>query len=264
MINDDERARYEELRAIVARLRAPDGCPWDREQTHQSLRPYVIEEAYEVLAALDAGDTAKLPEELGDLLIQVLLHTQIAEETGEFTMADVLGGLATKLVRRHPHVFGDVQLETAEQVVSQWEEIKKSERQQGQTQEPGALSSVPGAMPALAYAETLLRRAEASGFAWPERKDVLAKLVEELGELADAPSKQEQADELGDILLNVANYARYLGIDAEEALREAGHKFRRRFGAVESLARERNIDMKTQSRDGLMSLWAEAKQQERS
>ena len=258
MLSPDELAKYQELRAIVARLRAPDGCPWDREQTHASLRPHVIEEAYEVLAALDAGDTSKLPEELGDLLFQVLLHTQLAEEAREFSMAEVLGGLADKLVRRHPHVFGDVDIETADQVIEQWEQLKSKER----AGQDSALASVPGAMPALSYAQTLLRRAEAAGFAWPDKADVLEKLTEEIGELAAAPTNEEAAAELGDILLNVVNYARYLGIDAEEALRGAGHKFRRRFGAVESLARERDVDMKSQSREMLMALWGEAKASE--
>ena len=257
MLSDEEKARYEELRAIVARLRAPDGCPWDREQTHQSLRPHLIQEAYEVLAVLDAGDVIRLPEELGDLLFQVLLHTQLAEEAGEFTMTEVLAGLAAKLVRRHPHVFGERRLETAQQVVEQWEELKRGER----AAEESALAGVPPAMPALDYARELLRRAEAAGFAWPERRDVLAKLTEELEELSQASSPEEAADELGDLLLNLANYARYLGIDAEEALRQAGHKFRRRFAAVESRARARNVDLKALSRDELMGLWQEAKQE---
>ncbi len=255
MLSERETRSYEELRAVVARLRAPDGCPWDREQTHASLRPYVIEEAYEVLAVLDAGDTQHLPEELGDLLLQIVLHTQLAEEAGEFDMADVLEGLTQKLIRRHPHVFGDVKLETADQVNRQWDELKRGERQP----DDSALANVPPAMPALAYAQTLLRRAETAGFAWPKREDVLEKLDEELRELADATSPQEAAAELGDLLLNVANYARYLGIDAEEALREASHKFRRRFTAVESRARDRGLDLKSQTREALMALWDEAK-----
>jgi tetrapyrrole methylase family protein/MazG family protein len=257
MTSDPERSEYERLRVIVARLRAPDGCPWDREQTHASLRPHVNEEAYEVLAALDADDPTRLSEELGDLLFQVLLHTQLAEEAGEFTMADVLSGLAEKLIRRHPHVFGDVSLENAEQVVAQWEQLKGKER----SGQESALASVPGAMPALSYAETLLRRAEAAGFAWPDKADVLTKLSEEIGELAAAPDKESAREELGDILLNVVNYARYLGLDAEEALRQSGHKFRGRFGSVEALVRERGLDMKAMSRDELMAVWDEAKQQ---
>jgi tetrapyrrole methylase family protein/MazG family protein len=258
VITNEERALYEELRGIVAKLRAPDGCPWDREQTHASLRPYVIEEAYEVVAVLDSGDFRRLPEELGDVLFQVLLHTQLAEEAGDFDMSTVLSGLSGKLVRRHPHVFGDVQLETSEQVIDQWDELKKAER----AADDSALANVPAAMPALAYAQTLLRRAEVAGFAWPNREDVLEKLHEELEELAAAPTPEEAADELGDILLNVANYARYLGIDAEEALRNAGHKFRRRFTAVETSARAEGADMKTETRDQLMARWETAKQSE--
>ncbi|HWC29812.1 MAG TPA: nucleoside triphosphate pyrophosphohydrolase [Dehalococcoidia bacterium] len=255
MLSEREVKSYEALREVVARLRAPDGCPWDREQTHSSLRPYVIEEAYEVLAVLDAGDTQRLPEELGDLLLQIVLHSQLAEEAGEFEMAHVLEGLADKLIRRHPHVFGDVKLETAGQVNRQWDELKQRERGTDES----VLANVPGAMPALAYTQTLLRRAETAGFAWPKREDVLDKLQEELRELEAAQSPEEAKAELGDLLLNVANYARYLGIDAEEALREAGHKFRRRFTAVESTARDRGLDLKSQSRDALMSLWTEAK-----
>jgi tetrapyrrole methylase family protein/MazG family protein len=255
MLSQRETSSYQDLRAVIARLRAPDGCPWDREQTHASLRPYVIEEAYEVLAVLDSADTQRLPEELGDLLLQILLHTQLAEEASEFEMAEVLEGLAQKLVRRHPHVFGDVKLETAGQVTQQWDELKRSER----PSDGSALDGVPPAMPALSYAQTLLRRAETAGFAWPAREDVLQKLDEELRELAGAATPQAASEELGDLLLNVANYARYLGIDAEQALREAGHKFRRRFTAVEAGARQQGLDLKSQSRDSLMALWDAAK-----
>jgi tetrapyrrole methylase family protein/MazG family protein len=258
MITIEEKAIYEELRGVVARLRAPDGCPWDREQTHASLRPYLLEEAYEVIAALDADDTASLPEELGDLLFQVLLHTQLAEEAGEFTMSDVLTGLSDKLVRRHPHVFGDIHLETAEQVVEQWDDLKRKER----AEETSALASVPKAMPALAYAQVLLRRAAAAGFAWPERQDVLAKLTEELDELAAAHTREEATAEFGDILINLANYARYLEIDAEEALRLASDKFRHRFQSVESQARAGSVDLASLSRDELLALWSRAKAEE--
>jgi tetrapyrrole methylase family protein / MazG family protein len=255
MLSDKEVAAYEELREVVSRLRAPDGCPWDREQTHASLRPYVIEEAYEVVAALDEGDVSKLPEELGDLLFQVVLHAQLAEEAGEFKMADVLSGLSEKLVRRHPHVFGDVQLENSQQVIDQWDGLKKQERDEADS----ALANVPAAMPALSYAQSLLRRAEAAGFAWPHRDDILTKLNEELAELSAAPDQDAAAEELGDILLNVANYARSIGIDAEEALRLAGHKFRGRFTRLETRAREDGIDMTSASRATLLALWDEAK-----
>jgi tetrapyrrole methylase family protein/MazG family protein len=251
MLSEEEKAAYEELRRVVARLRAADGCPWDREQTHASLRPYVIEEAYEVLEALDSNSTSRLPEELGDLLFQVVLHAQLAEEAGEFSMTDVLQGLGAKLVR-------DVRLETSQQVLDQWDELKRGERHEDES----ALANVPAALPALAYAGTLLRRADAAGFAWPEREDVLEKLVEEVRELDAAPSQQEASAELGDLLLNVVNYARYLGLDAEESLREAGHKFRRRFTAIEAAARERGLDMREQGRESLMELWQGAKSRE--
>ena len=256
MPDAQEIALYQQLRGIIAKLRAPDGCPWDREQTHASLRPYVIEEAYEVVAVLDSGDYRRLPEELGDVLFQVLLHAQLAEESGDFDMSTVLTGLSEKLVRRHPHVFGNIKLETSSQVIDQWDELKKAER----ANDDSALANVPAAMPALAYAQTLLRRAEAAGFAWPKREDVLDKLREELEELAAASTPEDASDELGDILLNVTNYARYLGIDAEEALRNAGHKFRHRFTAVESEARSEGAELKSETREQLMARWQRAKQ----
>jgi tetrapyrrole methylase family protein/MazG family protein len=261
VIDPEEAIQYDRLRAIIARLRAPDGCPWDQEQTHSSLRPYLLQEAYEVLAVLDAGETTLLPEEMGDLYFQILIHTQLAEEAGEFTMTHVLQGLSDKLVRRHPHVFGDAEASTTSAVLQQWDELKKKER----APDASALSSVPPAMAAMAYTQELLRRAESAGFAWPQKEDVLEKLTEEVAELAAAKTKAEQTDELGDILFNVANYARYLGIDAEEALREAGHKFRRRFGGVEAKAREQGWEtMKGRSRKELMGLWGEVKAEERS
>ena len=171
-------------------------------------------------------------------------------------MTQVLDGLSDKLVRRHPHVFGDVQLATSDEVVVQWDQLKAKER----APDVSALASVPAALPALSYAQELLRRAEAAGFAWPHRDDVLAKLTEEIEELAAAKTRDEAIDELGDILLNIANYARYLGLDAEEALRLAGHKFRRRFGGVEVLARSQGIEtLQGRSRDENMALWAQVK-----
>jgi MazG family protein len=259
MPDADEIAEYTRLRDIVAKLRAPEGCPWDREQTHTSLRPHLLQEAYEVLHLLDEGDTQHMPEELGDLLFQIVLHTQLAEEAGEWQMSDVLRTLSDKLVRRHPHVFGDVSLSTADEVVEQWDQLKRQER----APDASALASVPGGLPALAYAQELLRRAEAAGFAWPHRDDVIEKLHEEVAELADAPSSEAALEELGDILFNVVNYARYLGLDAEDALRAAGHKFRRRFGGVEQLvASQDNATMKGMTRDELMALWGRVKASE--
>ncbi len=258
MTDDAERAAYDELRVIIARLRAPDGCPWDREQTHASLRPYLLQEAYEVLAALDEGDTRRLPDEMGDLLFQVLLHTQLAEEAGEFTITDVYRGLAAKLVRRHPHVFGDTKLGTAAEVVAQWDDLKRGEREADES----ALASVPRAMAALALAQELLDRAARAGFAWPARDDVLAKIAEEADEVARARSDEERREELGDLLLNLANYARYLGVDAVEALRLAANKFRRRFEAVEGRARAAGHDPASLSREELMARWEQAKASE--
>lgn len=258
MLSQDEQRQYDELRGIVARLRAPDGCPWDREQTHSSLRPYVIEEAFEVVGALDLEDTQSLPEELGDLFFQILIHAQLAEEAGEFTMTDVMKGLADKLVRRHPHVFGDALAGTSGEVVKQWDELKRAEKAEDQS----ALSGVPRAMPAFSYAQTLLRRAEKAGFAWPDKRDVIEKVTEELEELAAATSKEEAKAEFGDLLLNIANYARYLEIDAEEALREASHKFRRRFEGVESRVRTASSDMRQMSREELIAFWNDVKENE--
>jgi tetrapyrrole methylase family protein/MazG family protein len=259
MADEHEIAQYQELRQIVARLRAPDGCPWDREQTHASLRPYVIEEAYEVLATLDEGDMPRLADELGDLLFQVLIHAQLAEEAGEFSMAGVLTGLATKLVRRHPHVFGAVKLETADEVSAQWDELKRAERE---AVAESALAGIPKALPALSLAQALVRRAATAGFAWPERRDVLDEITEELDELARAQSKEEMSEEFGDLLLNLANYAQYLGIDAEEALRGASSKFRRRFESVEQAAKHDPRPMAEMSREELLTLWAQAKRSE--
>jgi tetrapyrrole methylase family protein/MazG family protein len=252
----EEIAEYIRLRDVVAKLHAPDGCPWDREQTHASLRPYLLQEAYEVLHLLDESDTEHMPEELGDLLCQILMHTQLAEGIGEWVMTDVLKSLADKLVRRHPHVFGDVDLTTSGEVVSQWEEIKKKERAPAAS----ALANVPAGLPALAYSQELLRRAESAGFAWPHRDDVLEKLHEEVAELAAAPSTEAALEELGDILFNVVNYARYLGLDSEDALRAAGHKFRRRFAGVEQLvASQGHETMKGMTREQLMAYWGQVK-----
>lgn len=255
---DSEIAAYQRLRGIVARLRAPDGCPWDREQTHASLRPYLIEEAYEVLATLDEGDMAAMPEELGDLLFQITLHVQLAEEAGVFSMREVLDGLSDKLMRRHPHVFGDTQLATSAEVIEQWDELKRGEREP----DSSVLASVPRAMPALVLAQTLLRKTASVGFEWPERRDVLVKLAEELQELDNAPSKEQAAEEFGDVLLNLANYARYLEIDAEEALRGAATKFRTRFEQVESETVGAGRSIKDTPAEELLRLWSQAKQRQ--
>jgi tetrapyrrole methylase family protein/MazG family protein len=255
MPDQQELSKYGELREIIARLRAPDGCPWDREQTHESLKPFLVQEAYEVLELLDRGDIAAMPEELGDLLFQILIHTQLAEEAGEFTMAHVLEGLADKLVRRHPHVFGESRLETAGQVVDQWDRLKSNER----PPEASALQGVPRSLPALAYSQEILRRAASAGFEWKDRAQVLDKLAEEVRELEGAADVRERTEELGDILFNLVNYGRYLGVDAEEALRLASGKFRSRFETVEGLARDSGRLLADMSLDELLDMWQRAK-----
>ncbi|MPZ22038.1 MAG: nucleoside triphosphate pyrophosphohydrolase [Dehalococcoidia bacterium] len=249
------------LRSIVARLRAPDGCPWDREQTHTSLKSDLLEETYEVLAALDANRPDRLAEELGDLLNQVMLHSQIAEEEGEFELEDVLEAIASKLVRRHPHVFAGLEVSGTEEVLRNWEKIKSGERDGAER--PSALSGVPTSLPALHQASAVLERASRAGFRWPRVEDIFDKLTEEVAELRAAQTPEERRDEFGDILFNLANAGRYLDMNAEDALRAAVEKFRKRYTRLEDLARERALDFQTMKREELMALWNEAKTIER-
>jgi tetrapyrrole methylase family protein/MazG family protein len=246
------------LEGIVHRLRAPGGCPWDRAQTHESLRRFLLEEAYETLAALDEGDPAKLREELGDLLLQVLLHTEIASESGEFRLADAVEGIGRKLVRRHPHVFGDVKVETPEQVVDNWEAIKRDERDERGDTRP-LLADVPAAMPAIAYSQALQTKAGGVGFQWPDVESILEKLVEELEELSKAEDAVARRDEMGDVLFVLTSVARRLDVDAEEALRLAARKFRERFTRLEELARERGSELADLTLPEMEALWQEAK-----
>jgi tetrapyrrole methylase family protein/MazG family protein len=246
---------FDGLEAIVHRLRAPGGCPWDRAQTHESLKRFLLEEAYETLAALDEGDPAKLREELGDLLLQVLLHTEIASESEEFRLADVVESIGRKLIRRHPHVFGDVRVETPEQVVDNWEAIKRDER----AGDRPLLADVPAAMPALAHSQALQSRASTVGFQWPDVERVLEKLVEELEELSKVEDAAARRDEMGDVLFVLTSVARGLGVDAEEALRLAARKFRERFTRMEALAQERGRDLAQLSLSEMEALWQEAK-----
>ncbi len=247
---------FDGLREIVRRLRAPDGCPWDRAQTHESLRRYLLEETYETLDALDAGEAVKLREELGDVLLQILLHSQIASESGEFTIDDVIAGIATKLVRRHPHVFGEAKVDTPEEVVLKWEAIKIQERG-GES----LLKDVPQTLPALAYSQALQERAVAAGFEWPQIADVLDKLTEEAGELTEADTPAQKREEMGDILFVLVSLARKLGLDAEESLRLASRRFRTRFERLLSIAAERGLRLEDLPIDALESLWRETKPQ---
>ena len=267
----DDLRSWSGLVDIIRRLRDPQsGCPWDRAQTHESLKPHLLEEAYETLAALDAGDAAALREELGDLLLQIVLHARIAEQAGEFETADVIESIASKLLRRHPHVFGPSTgsgraetVETADEVARNWDELKRAERLHD-GDDTSALGGVPRAMPALAYAQALLGRAERAGLAWPTVDDVLAKVVEEAGELAAASDAAQRREELGDLLWVLVALARRLDLDAEEALRLSAARFVGRFRAMEAMAQERGAEMKTLDIATLLALWEEAKRGRRA
>ncbi|MFQ5614116.1 MAG: nucleoside triphosphate pyrophosphohydrolase [Anaerolineae bacterium] len=245
----------------IAHLRAPDGCPWDREQTHQSLRPYLLEETYEVLAALDADDPAQLAEELGDLLLQIVLHAQIASEEGAFLMGDVIRHIDQKIHRRHPHVFGDITVNGVSDVIHNWEAIKKQEKvKNGQDFETASvLDGVPEALPALAQALALSQRAVRAGFEWPDVDSLLASLVEEAQEIARAGDQRELEAEIGDLLFVVVNLARWLKVDPESALRRMNARFQRRFKQMEALAAQRQLSLEALDVATYEALWAEAK-----
>jgi tetrapyrrole methylase family protein/MazG family protein len=246
----------------IAHLRAPEGCPWDQAQTHQSLRPFLMEETYEVLEALDAANPAALAEELGDLLLQIVLHTQIATGAGEFRMGDVISHVNRKLVRRHPHVFGNVSVNGVEDVTSNWEAIKKAERftsNDPHVIEPSVLDGVPKALPALAQALAISKRAVRVGFEWPNIEGVLDKLIEEAREITEATDPIHVEADIGDLLFSAVNLARWRGIDPERALRTTNARFTRRFKKLETLAAAQGkslADMKIEEMD---ALWNEAK-----
>jgi len=254
---------------IADRLRRPDGCPWDREQTHLSLRKHLLEEAYEVYDAIDGGATPDLAEELGDLLLQIVLHAQLAAEAGVFDMTDVEEAIGRKIVRRHPHVFGDAQVSTAGDVNRQWEQIKRAEREEadaesGSTVPKSALDGISKSMPALAASQEMQERAANLGYDWPDIVGVVDKIHEELAELEAAATDDERREEVGDLLLVTVNLARRNGVDAEAALRAASEKFRGRFGRVERMARERNVQLRDLALPELDALWDAAKTEERA
>ena len=257
---------------ISNRLRAPDGCPWDREQTHESLRKHLLEESYEVYDALEGGATPALAEELGDLLLQIVLHAQLAAEEGVFDLTDVQAAIGSKIVRRHPHVFGEAEAHTATDVTRQWEKIKAAERAEaaaaadeaGTAAPPkSALDGISRSMPALAASQEMQERAAALGYDWPTIDGIVAKVHEELGELIAADGEAETREELGDLMLVVVNLARRHGIEAEAALRQANEKFRGRFRSVERQAAERGVALRDLSFDELDALWDTAKAEER-
>lgn len=250
---------FEGFQETIAHLRAPEGCPWDREQTHASLRTNLLEEAYEVLEAIDHEDMPALCEELGDLLLQIVLHAQIATEDGDFQMPDVIAAIDAKLKHRHPHVWGTVQVTGPEEVTLNWEQLKRAERESNGQAERSLLDGVPRTLPALAQAQAYGARARRVGFDWPNVEGVTAKIQEELAELQAAPDAESQTHELGDVLFAVVNWARWLGVDPEQALRETNARFARRFGYVEASARHRGISLKDMTLAEMDRLWEEAK-----
>lgn len=254
------KASFDNLLEIMARLRSPSGCPWDREQTHSSLKRHLVEESYEVIEAIDSGESKHLREELGDLLLQVVFHAQIASEGGEFTIYDVLESIVEKLAGRHPHIFGQEEAQTPEDVVVHWEEAK---RREGKTK---LLSEVPQSLPALLGAYKLQKKAARVGFDWVESRDVLKKLAEEVEEFMQVCTQEKDIkhleDEIGDMLFTIANVARHFGIEPEGALRKTLKKFRRRFEYIEKEAGRKNIQLADMSLEEKDMLWQEAKELE--
>jgi len=252
---------FDELVEVIAKLRAPDGCPWDREQTHRSIAKNVVEEAYEAVHAIETDDVAGLSEELGDVLLQVVLHAQIATDDGEFTIDKVVAGITEKLRRRHPHIFGEAEAGTASEVLANWDRIKRAEKAEAGK---GLLDDVPHALPALMLAQTISRKAVSAGFEWESLTGVIDKLHEEVAELAETePGSQEAADEIGDILFTVVNLARKQGIDAETALRGTCDKFRGRWASMEEAAAEADANVADLTLEQQEALWQRAKEREK-
>ena len=261
MSSPDAGPRFVELLTMMARLRGEGGCPWDREQTRETLRPFLVEETYEVLDALDADDPAHIREELGDLLFQVVFHAEIARERAEFSMADLLGALITKMTRRHPHVFGDRPVSSAAEALAQWEAIKGAEKHGA-----SALAGVPRALPALHRAQRVQHKAARVGFDWSDAAGALEKVREELGEVAEALRQRDGTalrDELGDLLFSVVNVARLSSVDPEGALQAAVDRFSRRFASMEEAARDEGRELTGLSLAELEELWTRAKSLER-
>jgi MazG family protein len=250
----------ERLRDIMARLRGESGCPWDREQTLATLRTFLIEEAYEVIDAIDRGDPGGLREELGDLLFQIVFQSRIAEERGDFDLESVMRGIGDKIVSRHPHVFGEGRLDTASEVLRQWEEIKSEERRR---RGGGSMfDSVPPGLPALLKALRLSAKAARVGFDWPDGASLMSKVDEELAELLEAQQRGDReavAEEIGDLLFTLANVARQADLDPEQILQEANRKFLERFRYVEEGLRREGLEPKPEHRDRMEALWEEAK-----
>jgi MazG family protein len=263
---------FQALVELQKRLLSPGGCPWDREQTHESLRTYLVEETYEVLEALDRGDFAKLPEELGDLLLQIVFHAELARQAGRFDIRDVIERIHTKMVRRHPHVFGTARAENAKEVLKKWEELKREERaanHEGTTapaEGSSILDGVPKTLPALMEAYQLTRRAANIGFDWDDVEGILEKLKEETAELRehlhpkeDAEKRRRLEEEMGDLLFVAVNLARFLRVDPEIALKKANRKFLARFQEMEKEMRRRGSRLADASREEMEALWERSK-----
>jgi len=268
-VSAEVAARFAELVALVARLRGPEGCPWDREQSHESIKGLVVEEAYEVVEAIDEGDDKELAAELGDLLLQVVFHSDIAAAESRFGVKDVIAALTDKLVRRHPHVFGGEKAATSGEVLKNWEALKEAERAaKGQAADASMLEGVSRALPAMLEALQLTTKVSRVGFDWGNADEAMGKLDEEMDELkrvSGGPSGSHEIEaEIGDLLFTVVNVARLLGVDPETALKASNRKFRRRFGYIEDRLREQGRKPADSSLDEMDSLWSEAKEHESS
>lgn len=254
--------KFQQLVAIMARLRAPDGCPWDREQSFDSIKPYLLEETYEVMDAIDARDWAELRGELGDLLLQSVFFAQMAAEQDLFSIEDSLEAINAKLIRRHPHVFGELTAQTGDDVRRIWGEVKAQEKKETGEADTALLGSVPRSLPALVEAQQIASRAAGVGFDWDNAEQVMDKLHEEIAEFKqarDGASRAELEDELGDMLFVLVNLARFVKVDPEQALRRTNAKFRRRFGYVERTLADRGKSLSESSVEEMEALWQEAK-----
>jgi len=254
--------KFQQLVEIMSRLRAPGGCPWDREQTFDTIKPFTLEETYEVLDAIDRRDWKDLAEELGDFLLQAVFYAQMASEENLFQIGDTLDAVNSKLVRRHPHVFGDATAQTAGDVKRIWGEVKSAEKKEKGREEEGLLNPVPRALPALVEAQQIASRAAAVGFDWENPEQVIEKLHEELGELDEArrlASQDELENEIGDLLFVLVNLARFMKVDPEQALRRTNRKFRERFGYIERKLAERGKTLAASNIEEMEALWQEAK-----
>ncbi len=257
-----EGTSFEAFQEVVAHLRAPDGCPWDREQTHQSLRTHLLEEAYEALEAIDRDDVESMQEEFGDLLLQIVLHAQIANEEGEFSINSLIKNIHDKIVRRHPHVFDDLALDGVKGVLQNWEKLKEVERKDNGKKDKGLLDGVPKALPALTQAQEYQDRAARVGFDWPVVEGVLDKVTEEIQEIKSATNEMELAEEIGDLFFVLVNLARWKKIDAESTLRETNLKFKKRFAYVEQGARQQGRSLSDMTLEEMDALWEGVKGKE--